>query len=97
MSVSGEDSKEITHTSRQAGMYALSADGCFLAALITGRVNSHAQPTAGERGATHTGGRTPMSIPEVLFSLSGRISRSEYWLKGTLNMLAFTVPYTLLV
>ena len=38
-----------------------------------------------------------MSIPEVLFSLSGRISRSEYWLKGTLIMLAFTVPYTLLV
>ena len=31
-------------------------------------------------------GRDPMSIPEILFSFSGRISRAEYW-KGYLLLL----------
>ena len=54
--------------------------GCLLAALITGRVRSHAQAAAGELDATHIEGRGPMSIPKLLFSFSGRIRRADIWL-----------------
>ena len=36
-------------------------------------------------------GRTATSIPQVLFSYNGRISRSEYWLKGVIVLLPFSI------
>lgn len=62
----------------------LAAYGFLLAALITGRTHGQTQTVAGEQDTTGTERRGPISIPEVLFSFKGRISRSEYWLKGFL-------------
>lgn len=70
----------------------IAAWGCLLAALITARVNGQPEAAAGKLGATHTGGgRGPISIPQVLFSFNGRISRSEYWLKGVLVLMPFSI------
>ena len=69
----------------------IAAWGCLLAALITARVHVQAEATAGKLLATQTGGRGPISIPKVLFSFSGRISRSEYWIKGVLVLMPFSI------
>jgi uncharacterized membrane protein YhaH (DUF805 family) len=74
----------------------LAAYGCLLAALITGRVYNQTQGAADGRVAAQTGGPVaasgpaptgasgPRPLKEVLFSFKGRISRSDYWLRGFL-------------
>lgn len=69
----------------------LAATGCLLAALLTTRVHNADTVGSVEPAATSGGGRGPMSIPQVLFSFNGRISRSEYWLKGFLILLPFGI------
>lgn len=73
----------------------LAAGGCLLAAIITGRTYGRPQLAAGETmGQAAAYMRTagePISIPKVLFSFNGRISRSEYWLKGYLILLPFGI------
>ncbi len=76
----------------------IAAWGCLLAALITVRVNGQSGAAAGKLVATHAGGgRGPISIQQVLFSFSGRISRSEYLLKGVLIMLPFGILNNILL
>ena len=75
----------------------LAAAGCLLAAIITGRAHGQARGVVGAKGVTNTGGRSPMSVSEVLFSFKGRISRSESWLKGYLILLPFGILNTILM
>jgi len=67
----------------------LAAYGLLLVGILTARV--HEQAPADEHEEDPRAHRGPMSITDVLFSFRGRISRSEYWLKGFLILLPLSI------